>query len=138
MGARKLRILKVGTLVYFWRVHHRHEVGALACTEVFTAFLAGFRGSPLRILFPESDQHGPGFPRQAGVIVDRELPSWQLNLNRPKSARAMIELAAAAGWAPNVSRHEFVIDNGFEFLRGHRAALEDSLLADRSKAPATP
>lgn len=131
MTSRKPRTIKVGTLVYFWRVHHRHRPaapdGTRNCTEVFSAFVEGSPRRPARILFPETDEHGPGFPSQSGVVVDYREPAQHINLNRPRIARLLVELALVSGWAPDRSRGEFVIPNGYHLLREHRAQLLEAL-----------
>jgi hypothetical protein len=123
-----MRKLTVGPSVYLWRVHHRHSPrgadGERRCAEVFSAYLVHFPGRPLRVLFPESAQHGPGFPSRSGVVVDYVQPTWHMNLNRPRAARLLIELAVLAGWAPSEARGEFVLSNGYELLRAHRGFLE--------------
>lgn len=133
MTSRKPRTIKLGAVVYFWRVHHRHDMNRPAdnqgCTEIFTAFQERHPRSPLRILFPETEEHGAGFPRQSGVIVDYQEPARYLNLNRPRLARLLIELAVAAGWEPNRSRSEFLLPDGYRLLREGRLLL-DAALAD--------
>jgi hypothetical protein len=137
MKNRKPRSLTIGTAVYFWKVHHCHEPasagGLRRCAEVFSAFFEGFRQSPVRVLFPESDQHGPGYVSQRGVVVDYKAPTWRLNLNRPRSARLLIEVAELAGWSPGESRQEFIIHDGYELLREHRARLDCVLNSEVSE-----
>ncbi len=134
MTSRKLRTIKVGSLVCFWRVHHRHRSdtppGTRRCVEVFTAFQEGHPSHPLRILFPETEEHGPGFPSQRGVVVDYLAPTRLINLNRPRIARLLIELGIAAGWAPSSSLREVLLVNGYELLRNHVAELDLALKAD--------
>ena len=136
MPSRKLRNLNVDGRTYLWRVHHRHEArcedGELRCIEVFTAFLREHERRPVRILFPATDQHGPGYPGESGVVVDYRNPSRSINLNRPRLARLLIELALDAGWSPGESPGEFVVPNGFELLREHADELAEAL-----RAPAT-
>lgn len=141
MANRKLRTIRVGAVLYLWWVNHKHSVprhglvtseGEGGCREVFTAFAEGFPGQPARILFPESNKHGPGFPRQRGVVVDYKLPNLYINLNRPRIARLLIELAIAGGWIPGQSRREFVIPDGYRLLRRHCPQLLEAL---QEKAP---
>jgi hypothetical protein len=141
MTSRKPRTLRVGPLVYLWRVHHRHERTSAGdiqrCAEVFSAYREGFPSSRLRIVFPESDQHGPGFPRQKGVVADYRPPTFCLNLNRPKVARLLIELAVITGWAPTEHRREHLVPNGYDFLREHRAEVDRVLSSEPPEKPQT-
>ena len=86
--------------------------------------MQGFMGTQLRILFPESHLYGAGFPRQSGVVMDYREPTWDMNLNRPKAARILIELALIEGWEPRKGREEFEISNGYELLRNQPEYLE--------------
>lgn len=132
MTARKLRKLNIDGRIYLWRVHHRHQElcsdGERRCTEVFTAFQREHARRPVRILFPATAEHGPGYPGESGVVVDYEDPSRGINLNRPRLARLLIELALGAGWSPAVARSEFVVPNGFLLLREHAAELDAALM----------
>lgn len=127
MKSRKPRTIRIGQIVYLWRVHHRHRPAspnfAHCCAEVFTAFAEGAPRRPARILFPETDEHGPGFPSQSGVVVDYREPTRYINLNRPRIARLLIELAVVSGWALDRYPGEHVIPNGYHLLREHRAEL---------------
>jgi hypothetical protein len=131
MSSRQPRTIKLGTVVYFWRTHHRHDAnrpsGEQGCTEVFTAFHERYPRSPLRILFPETDEHGADFPRLSGVVVDYREPTLVGNLNRPGLARRLIELAVAAGWEPSRSRREFVVSDGYRLMRENRRMLDVAL-----------
>lgn len=139
MTSRKLRTIGVGSLVCFWRVHHRHEpesaLGTRRCLEVFTAFQEGHPNRPLRILFPETEEHGPGFPGQRGVIVDYRMPTRHINLNRPRIARLLIELGLASGWAPSSTQREWLVVDGYQLLRNHAAELHAALEADSAADP---
>lgn len=134
MTSRKPRTIKLAAVVYFWRVHHRHDAhrptDGQRCAEVFTAFRERRPRSPVRILFPETEEHGPGFPRQSGVIVDYQEPARHINLNQPRLARLLIELAVAAGWEPHRSRGEFLLPDGYRLLRENRGLLDAALAAD--------
>ncbi|MFT3764566.1 MAG: hypothetical protein QM820_03475 [Minicystis sp.] len=134
MTSRKPRTIKVGAVVYFWRVAHRHgadrPIDGQRCTEVFTAFRERHPRRPVRILFRETEEHGPGFPRQSGVIVDYQEPARYINLNRPRLARLLIELAVAAGWEPDRARGEFILPDGYQLLRENRLLLDAALAAD--------
>ena len=75
MTSRRPRTIKLGSLVYLWRVHHRHRIdGTPNCAEVFTAFHQEHPRKPVRIVFPETKEHGPGYPSQRGVVVDYQQP----------------------------------------------------------------
>ena len=132
MKSRKPRKLTFGDALYRWRAHHRHGPRLASeprrCTEVFSAFREASPTCPLRVLFPETEEHGPGSPGQRGVVVDYCAPPWQLNLNRPKVARLLIELAVKSGWVPGPVPKEFIIHDGYAFLRAHRAELDRALL----------
>jgi len=133
MTSRKLRTIQVGSLVCFWRVHHRHRPepsDVRPCVEVFTVFQQGHPNRPLRILFPETAEHGPGYPGQRGVIVDYRTPNRSINLNRPRIARLLIELGLASGWSPASASGELLIVNGYQLLRNHPAELHAALEAD--------
>lgn len=51
----------------------------------------------------------------------------ELNLNRPRLARLLIELAVGLGWTPAASRGEFIVSNGFHLLREHAEDVEAAL-----------
>lgn len=133
MSSPVLRKLTIDGRIYLWKVHHRHQElcsdGERRCTEVFTAFQREFGRRPVRVLFPSTGEHGPGYPGERGVVVDYRSPSRQVNLNRPRLAALLIELSLDVGWSPAVSRAEFVVQNGFHLLREHPAALEAALAA---------
>jgi hypothetical protein len=136
--SRKLRALKLGPVVYFWRVRHCHNVGgpagAFRCDEVFTAFHEKYPRSPVRIRFPDTEEHGPGFPGHLGGVVDYRDPTLYVNLNQPRVARLLIELAIASGWNPSQSRSEFLLADGYELLRQNRARVDAALASDADGA----
>lgn len=124
----------IGADTFLWRVYHRHvsreeERINNPCAEVFTAFLENHTKTPVRILFPETSQHGPGYPSQAGVILDYQHPKQPINLNFPSIARFTIQLALNEGWSPSTSTTELQIDNGYGLFRAHRVQLESILAA---------
>ncbi len=136
MSRQKLRRIVIGPDTYLWRVHHRHVAPAQrdgrGCTEVFTAFLENFPKAPARVLFPETPEHGPGYPSQSGVVVDYRRPTQAVNLNHPRIARLVIELALAANWSPTTGSREFVLPNGYELFRAHPTQLDEALAASRT------
>src|SRR5688572_30099339 len=129
MSTRGLRRISLVSGRYFWRAGNRHHPGgpgvAHACAETFSAFLEQKRRSPLRVIFPEGQNHGPGYPSQMGIVVDYREPTWSVNLNRPAAARLLIELALLNGWSPATARGELVIANGYDFIRRQRECLAD-------------
>jgi hypothetical protein len=133
MRSPQLRKLDLDGSIYLWRVHHRHlelsSDGERRCSEVFTAFQREFGRRPVRILFPETKEHGSGYPGQRGVVVDYRYPNRHINLNRPRLARLLIELAVRAGWSPAVLAREFVVANGFHLLHSHATELDAALSA---------
>jgi hypothetical protein len=140
MTTRNLRKLRVETASYFWRVYHRNAVAPAAGAagpeqtdqridqriEVFTASLEGARESPLRILFPATITHNSGSQMQRGMVFDYQHPQWSLNLNRPRSARLLIELAQLEGWVPE-GKGEFTIADGYELVRTYPEQLDAML-----------
>jgi hypothetical protein len=90
-------------------------------------FSGSTRDARFRVLFPATGEHGPGYPGESGVVVDYRVPKRDINLNRPRLARLLIELALGVGWSPVVARGEFVVPNGFHLLREHSAALDAAL-----------
>jgi hypothetical protein len=133
MSSRKPRTIRLGTTTYLWRVHHRHtplEDGKRACSEVFTAFHEAHPRKPVRIVFPETAEHGPGYPSQSGVVVDYQRPQEHLNLNRPLFPRLLITLAIRSGWAPAALKRELSIENGYHLLRNHPDELAATLASD--------
>ncbi|NER78691.1 MAG: hypothetical protein F6K42_03755 [Leptolyngbya sp. SIO1D8] len=122
----------IGSDTFLWRVHHRHvsreeERISNPCAEVFTAFLESHTKAPVRILFPETSQHDPGYPSQAGIVLDYQRPKQPINLNFPRIARFTIQLALTEGWSPSTSTTELQINNGYELFRAHRAQLDQTL-----------
>ncbi len=145
MTTRNLRKLRIETASYFWRVYHRNATTPTASEtqpdqplappadrpasqriEVFTASLDGARESPLRILFPATITHNSGSQMQRGMIFDYQHPQWNLNLNRPRSARLLIELAQLDGWVPE-GKGEFTIADGYELVRRYPEQLDAML-----------
>jgi hypothetical protein len=61
--------------------------------------------------------------------VDYRDPSRDINLNRPRVARLLIETALRQGWSPATSRGEFVLSNGFHLLREYSADIDAVLAA---------
>jgi hypothetical protein len=124
VASRRLRTIKIHGIVYFWQTRHRHLEGQEStCSEVFSAFREDCRRTPLRIIFPETAESGPGYPSQAGVVVEYGAPPKVINLNRPLLARTLIELALGGGWLPDSQTSQFIIGDGFQLLRQHAAAL---------------
>jgi hypothetical protein len=126
---RHLRTLKHDGAVFRWRVDHLHRRGAdQRCAEALAAFLDGFPRAALRVIFPESAGHGPGYIRQSGVVVDYRAPKWSVELHRPRTALILIELGRSEGWDPRAApRREHVISNGYDLLRANPAALARAL-----------
>lgn len=123
MAVRKIRRISFDGHVFFWRVSHRHAKDGTDCRDVFTAFAETQPRRPLRIFFPWSESHGPGFPHQKAIVHDFRTPALTINLNRPEVARRLIELAVRTGWNPAVSTHPYEIANGFDlFVEGVRRA----------------
>jgi hypothetical protein len=89
--------------------------------------LENFPKAPARVLFPETPEHGPGYPSQSGVVVDYQRPTQAVNLNHPRIARLVIELALAANWSPTTESREFVLPNGYELFRADPAKLAEAL-----------
>ncbi len=117
----KARTLRIGADVFGWRVYHRHREeakGERCCEDVFFAFDHARPGCGVRIVFRHTPEHGAGYPGQAGVIVDYRAPASAINLNRPKVARLLIELAKANGWSDPKRRGELVIEDGFALVGG--------------------
>ena len=96
MSSRKktLRKIVVDGQSYLWKVEHDHKVlpaepsqgqGASGCREVFSAFLAGHRTSPLRIRFPDGPGQSSGYPA-AGVVWTSGPAGLTANLNTPRIA----------------------------------------------------
>lgn len=125
MASPSLRTMTLEGVVYRWQVRHRHDEteSGRACCEVFSAFLPGFRGGPLRVFFRDSPTTGSEYIGRAGVVVDYAPPTRTYNLNRPLLAREIIELAVARGWNARRGTGPFVVENGFEWLAEHVSAL---------------
>lgn len=143
MTTRNLRKLRVETASYFWRVYHRNATNPIPGDEqanqrieVFTASLDGVRESPLRILFPATITHNSGLQMQRGMVFDHQHPQWSLNLNRPRSARFLIELAQLEGWVPE-GKGEFTIADGYDLVRRYPEQL-DAMLNPIEPEPSEP
>lgn len=129
------RKLTLPSGVFTFIVSHRHEGPAEArrdCTEVFAALMWGHHAGRLSVLFPESTDRGPLAVRLAGVVADLRPPGYQLNLNRPRVARFLIELMLDRGWAPRTERRGLTVANGYDFLVEHRHELDQFLDEDAS------
>ncbi len=131
MPSQSLRTITLAGVVYRWQVRHHHDPTehGRRCSEIFSAFLPGFRRVPLRVFFRDSPTGGGGYPGQAGVVLDCTLPIRTFNLNRPLLARTFIELGLAAGWAPRQQRGPFVVVNGFQFIAEHASTLAPNYFA---------
>lgn len=122
MAVRKIRRISFDGHVFFWRVSHRHAKDGTDCRDVFTAFAETQPRRPLRIFFPWSESHGPGFPHQKAIVHDFRMPSWSINLNRPEIARRLIQAALRSGWNPSEQPAGLVVTNGFDFIRSRPEA----------------
>jgi hypothetical protein len=63
---------------------------------------------------------------QRGMVFDHQHPQWSLNLNRPRSARLLIELAQLEGWVPE-GKGEFTIADGYDLVRRYPEQLDAML-----------
>ena len=124
-----MRRLSIDGALYLWRVTHEHEVGqqgrplAGTCREIFTAYLAGRKASPLRVVFAGGTLQ-PGYP-EAGVVWIPgprtphgvpSPPSAELNLNLPSTAVKLIAYARNAGWTPELGKQSHVLEDGLAIL----------------------
>lgn len=121
---KSLRKIVVDGETYLWKVQHEHKVlppvpprppGAGGCREVFTAFLADHRTSPLRIRFPDGPGQSSGYPA-AGVVWTSGPAGITANLNTPRIAAELIRLARGRGWNPVQSSSPLIVDDGFFLL----------------------
>lgn len=113
-GKNALRKLVLGEDIYLWGVSHQHNHGSHehGCREVFTAYREGQKAAPLRVFFDEESA-----PRGAAGIVSGGHGGDVMNLNQPGTARALIEAALVAGWAPFEAKSPFVVEDGLALLR---------------------
>ncbi len=127
MAKRKLRTLKGDAQVFFWRVDHVHVAVPTGrqCVEVFSAFLEGYPRAPVRFRFPQTAEHGGGYPGNSGEVIDYRAPAWALNLHAPRVARLLVEVALGSGWSPQTRRSPMVLENGFEVLRAYPERLAE-------------
>ena len=137
MPKRKLRTLKLDTSVYFWRVDHVHVAApnGRQCVEVFSAFHEGYPRAPIRFRFPQTSEHGGGYPGNSGEVIDYRAPSWALNLHAPRVARLLVEVALASSWSPHTRRSQLVLENGFDVLRAYPERLAEYHVAKASSSP---
>lgn len=117
-GKNTLRKLVLGEAIYLWGVSHQHNHGSHehGCRELFTAYREGQKAAPLRIFFSEEDA-----ARLAAGVVSSGAGNGVTNLNEPGTARALIEAAVVAGWAPLEARTPFVVEDGLALLRDVQA-----------------
>lgn len=118
-----LRRLVVDGVVYRWKVMHAHHVlpeplpgegREGRCCEVFRAHVEGLRTGALQVRFCDGVGREAGYP-SAGVVWTSQPPRLEANLNLPSTARRLIELARAAGWAPERGEGLTIAD-GFALL----------------------
>ena len=122
---KPLRKIVVDGQSYLWKIEHDHHAVKTAssqgqevvgCREVFSAFLAGHRTSPLRIRFPDGPGQSAGYPA-AGVVWTSGPAGLSANLNTPRLAACLIRLALAHGWKPEQSKVPLIVEDGFFFLK---------------------
>jgi hypothetical protein len=117
----KLRRVVVDGATYLFSTRHRHirVEGASGigrrCEQHFTAYLAGIKASPLRMIFTEDETCKAGYP-ESGVVWTVS-GDFTLNLNTPSAAAAIIRAARASIWDPEHSASPTVIEDGFAFAR---------------------
>jgi len=106
---------------YLWGVSHKHHVlpaespdGVPGCREVFTAYLEGWKATPLRVQFSAAKHHQVGHPA-AGEVWVSKAPKVYWNLNTPGIATGLIKHALANGWQPDKQSRPTVIEDGFAF-----------------------
>lgn len=116
----RARTLMVDGVAYLWRVSHK--IG----TESFAAYRRNHPRAPLRVLFTAGPKGGQEYIERAGVIVAYGSDAGAVNLNRPRTAAALIRHALTAGWSPeqDVQMH---VEDGFEFLASLPAEVRASL-----------
>jgi hypothetical protein len=118
---------------YLFRVEHQHDhpssTEPRVCVEVFVAYVPSPRRHSIRLRFPAGkDQFSP-WPGHIGGVCDYRAPRWYLNLNRPRVARFLIELAISLGWPHASDGRHLVVADGYAFIRSNRGRL-DALFAD--------
>ena len=101
------RRLVTDARLYLWTLRHSHSVvdSSRSCCETLTLYPqpAG-AGGPLRIVFTE----GPGRYVPGGAPLGSGdvgyIRGASLNLHEPGAARALLDVALARGWQPEVRR----------------------------------
>ncbi|MGB4775689.1 MAG: hypothetical protein WBP45_10980 [Daejeonella sp.] len=129
MAKIKLRKIVTEAGIYLWHRKHNHMMdnGVKLCQEQLTIYLEGYKKSPLRVYFTESDnkirESGTGkwcvgYP-EAGVIWLYEQNNTEMiyiNLNRPAFIVKLIEFFIKEGWKPKQLDLPFEIKEGLKFL----------------------
>ena len=101
------RRLVTDARLYLWTLRHSHSVvdSSRSCCETLTLYPqpAG-AGGPLRIVFTE----GPGRYVPGGAPLGSGdvgyIRGASLNLHEPGAVRALLDVALARGWQPEVQR----------------------------------
>nr|WP_256223739.1 hypothetical protein [Streptomyces sp. ok210] len=117
------RRLVADARLYLWTLRHSHSVvdSSRSCCETLTLYPqpAG-AGGPLRIVFTE----GPGRYVPGGAPLGSGdvgyIRGASLNLHEPGAVRALLDVALAHGWQPEVRR--VVEINGWSLLEAAAAA----------------
>jgi hypothetical protein len=105
-----MRRIVVNGAEYLFGVSHRHPSNG-RCEEIFTAYLADHKRSPLRIRFTGAPGYEAGYPSRG--VVGRTDPDASLNLNTPGVAASIIRRARELGWDPVSGATAFIIADGF-------------------------
>ena len=122
MGRIKLRKIVVDGAEYLWKFEpgYREKTDSpgnpYECFDIFTAFLAGRKHSPLRVHFITWECAIVGGPlRYGGPLVLGDENSG-INLHTPKWAAVLIRLARDKGWTPAQSLQPLQIEDGMSWL----------------------
>ena len=122
MAKRKVRRIVIDGENYLWRfVPGYEQTGSpgnpYQCHDIFTAYLEGYKASPLQIHFTTWEDAVIGGPLRTGAPINLNDPnSAQFNLHAPKDAAETIRQALKLGWQPKTTSIPFVIKNGSQLL----------------------
>ncbi|BAY29756.1 hypothetical protein NIES2107_16000 [Nostoc carneum NIES-2107] len=94
-----------------WRFSTRYIktndiINPYQCYDTFTAYLEGYKSTPLRINFVTYEDPWFGGPLRCG----------ETNLHRPKFACVFIKEALKYGWNPAKDCKPLIIEKGNEFF----------------------
>lgn len=117
----KLRRIVVDGRTFLWTRSHHHFLGnsGRICEERLKIYAAGYKKSPLQLVFGQNETWEAGYPAD-GVVWRKDI-QIAYNLNRPAVIRALIQHALGETWSPESASQSLDLSDGFAILIASKA-----------------